>query len=127
MLKRMMIALIASAGLSKFALAEDPVMPELNGAWESIACELRPQADPGGVKDWYLKRQVRFEGNTIYAHFTTYADAACNMPLTEIKFSGDVLVKGDSGVAEGAKDVDLIINKAMAFQPRMQGFADFLN
>lgn len=85
-------------------------MPELDGTWTSIACELRPQAGPDGVQPWYLKRIVVFADNRIDAHFTTYADADCASPLLDLKFGGDVIVQGTSDVAIDAKEVDLIVN-----------------
>ena len=102
-------------------------LPELDGRWESMACELRPQAGPNGVQPWYLTRSIVFSGNRIDAHFVTYADPGCGAPLLELKFGGDVAVRGPSRVAVGAMEVDLIVNDYLTVTPRMAGFADFLN
>ncbi len=99
---------------------------DLNGAWESIACELRPQAARDGVAPWYLRRSINFTPGRIDAHFTTYTDPSCSMPLVELKFGGDVIVRGPSDVADGAKEVDLIVNDYLTVTPRMQGFVEFL-
>ncbi len=112
--------------LAQASLAADG-MPELDGQWESIACELRPQAGPDGVQPWFLKRSITFAGNRIDAHFTTYADASCTTPLVELKFGGDVVVQAASTVVEGAREVDLIVNDYLTVTPRMSGFVDFLN
>jgi hypothetical protein len=102
-------------------------MPQLNGTWDSIACELRPQAGQDGIASWYLKRSVVFGEGRIDAHFTTFADAACTAPLLELKFGGDVVVQGPSTVADGAMEVDLIVNDYLTVTPQMEGFAGFLN
>lgn len=102
-------------------------MPELSGTWTSMACEPRPQAGPDGVQPWYLTRSVVFADDRIDAHFTTYADADCTAPLLELKFGGDVVVQGPSDVADGAKEVDLIVNDYLTVTPQMDGFAGFLN
>ena len=69
------------------AMAADG-MPALDGRWESLACELRPQQGEDGVSPWYLTRSIVFDGNRIAAHFTTFADATCSTPLGELKFGG---------------------------------------
>ena len=102
-------------------------MPELNGSWQSIACELRPQAGPEGIDPWYLKRNIEFSDARIDAHFTTYADANCSVPLLDIKFGGDVVVQGGSEAIDGAKNVDLIVNDYLTITPQMDTFAGFLN
>lgn len=108
------------------AIAQEAVI-DLNGTWESIACELRPQQGQDGIAPWYLKRSIVFGPGRIDAHFTTYADASCLAPLLELKFGGDVTILGASGVAQGARDVDLIVNDYLTVTPRMEGFAGFLN
>ncbi len=102
-------------------------MPDLDGRWESLACELRPQQSEDGVAPWYLTRSIVFADNRIDAHFTTFADAACSAPLLELKFGGDVQVQGPSTVADGAMEVDLIVNDYLTITPRMEPFAAFLN
>jgi len=117
-------ALLATTSAPAFA---QTTMPQLNGTWHSIACELRPQAGQDGIAPWYLKRSVVFGEGRIDAHFTTFADAACTAPLLELKFGGDVIVQGPSTVADGAMEVDLIVNDYLTVTPQMDGFAGFLN
>ncbi|MCY4334801.1 MAG: hypothetical protein OXC60_09025 [Litoreibacter sp.] len=116
--------LLAAASTPAFA---ETSMPEMNGTWESIACELRPQAGQDGIAPWYLKRSVIFGEGRIDAHFTTFADANCTTPLLELKFGGDVIVQGPSTVADRAMEVDLIVNDYLTVTPQMDGFAGFLN
>lgn len=121
------LGLVAASTLMATPVVAAEGMPELDGTWTSLACELRPQAGEDGVQPWYLTRSVVISRDRIDAHFTTYADAACTAPLLELKFGGDVVVKGPSGVAEGAKEVDLIVNDYLTVTPQMEGFAGFLN
>ncbi len=123
---RLTLTAIAALSIGPSAFAQD-AMPELTGTWQSLACELRPQAGPDGVQPWYLTRDIVFSGGRIDAHFTTFADANCTAPLVELKFGGDVIVRGPSDVAPEAREVDLIVNDYLTVMPRMQGFADFLN
>jgi len=120
-------AIAASLTLTSLPVLAAEGMPQLDGTWTSIACELRPQAGPDGVGPWYLTRSVVFEGDRIDAHFVTYADATCTAPLLELKFGGDVHVRGPSDVADGAKNVDLIVNDYLTVTPQKEGFSGFLN
>ncbi len=118
--------LTAVSMLATPALAQESTL-DLDGTWESIACELRPQAGQDGIAPWYLKRSITFTPGRIDAHFTTFADPTCSAPLLELKFGGDVNVLGASEVAPGARDVDLIVNDYLTITPQMEGFAGFLN
>ena len=117
---------LLTALLGAPALAQDSTI-DLDGTWESIACELRPQAGADGIAPWYLKRSITFAPGRIDAHFTTFADPTCSAPFLELKFGGDVNILGASDVAKGARDVDLIVNDYLTITPQMDGFAGFLN
>lgn len=117
---------VAFGSLSAPALAQDQTL-DLVGTWKSIACELRPQAGQDGVSPWYLKRSISFGPGRIDAQFTTFADPSCTAPLLELKFGGSVRVMGDSDVAAGAKEVDLVVNDYLTITPRTDGFAGFLS
>lgn len=123
---RSSLCLLVASMLGTPASAQDQLI-DLDGTWESIACELRPQVGPDGIASWYLKRSINFAPGRIDAHFTTFADPACSAPLVELKFGGDVNVVGASDVAPGAKEVDLIVNDYLTVTPKMEGFAGFLN
>ena len=125
-LARSTFCLFAAIALGAPALAQDSAF-DVNGTWESIACELRPQAAQDGIAPWYLKRSITFAPGRIDAHFTTFADPTCSAPLLELKFGGDVNILGASDVAPGAKEVDLIVNDYLTITPQMEDFAGFLN
>lgn len=127
-MKRLLFSFsLATANLLGVAAYADSQTIDLDGTWQSIACELRPQAGQDGIAPWYLKRSITFGPERIDAHFTTFADPSCTAPLLELKFGGDVRVLGPSGVAEGAREVDLIVNDYLTVTPQMEGFAGFLN
>ena len=123
---RRSLALSCSLMTISAALQAADGMPELDGTWQSPACELRPQAGPEAVQPWFLERRIDFSGNRIDAHFTTFADPQCSIPLVELEFGGDVIVQGSSTVAPGAKEVDLLIDDYLEVTPRTAQFADFL-
>ncbi len=120
------LCLLAASVLATPALAQGSAF-DLNGTWESIACELRPQVGQDGVAPWYLKRSITFAPGRIDAHFATYSDANCSAALLELKFGGDVNILGASEVAQGARNVDLIVNDYLTITPQLEGFAGFLN
>lgn len=125
-LARFTLRLLVAGMLGTPALAQDQSI-DLDGTWESIACELRPQVGQDGIASWYLKRSITFALGRIDAHFTTFADPACSSPLVELKFGGDVNILDSSEVAPGAKEVDLIVNDYLTVTPQMEGFVVFLN
>ena len=127
-MKRKNILASAAVGIAFAAPAfADGTAPDIAGTWESIACELRPQASESGVSPWYLKRSITFGPGRIDAHFKTYADPQCAAPLVELEFGGDINIFGPSNVAPGAMSVDLIVNDYLNITPQMEGFAGFLN
>jgi len=121
-----LLATLTTGLLGAPVFAQDSAL-DLAGTWKSIACELRPQAGPEGVQPWYITRSITFGAQRIDAHFTTFADPACTAPLLELRFGGEVKVLGASNVAEGAMNVDLIVDDYLTVTPRMEGFASFLN
>lgn len=122
----LMTACMALMGPS-YAFAQDTATA-LEGTWESIACELRPQPDgEGGVAEWWLTRNVTFNEGRIEARFTTYAGPGCDFALSELHFAGSVTILGDSDVADGAVEADLVIDEFVNITPLADGFAEFLN
>ncbi|MEM9605459.1 MAG: hypothetical protein AAGA11_21555 [Pseudomonadota bacterium] len=117
-------AVVAAVGAANASSTDTAV---LHGEWQSLACELRPQSGPDGVQDWYLTRRITFSDNRIDARFTNYADPACQTPVLELAFGGDVTVLGPSAVAPSAMNVDLVVNDYLRLTPRAQGIADYLN
>lgn len=108
------------------ALATD--IKSLNGSWESISCEVRPQVGQDGkVTDWWLTRKIEMKDGRIVADFTTYAGPGCDVPLQVLGFAGSVTKIADSDVTNGAIDADLKVDDYVRFTPIAEGFAQFLN
>ncbi|MEO1678789.1 MAG: hypothetical protein AAFU80_11610 [Pseudomonadota bacterium] len=97
--KKSLTLLIAT---SLFAAAAEPLVAAqstteagLDGAFASIACELRPQPNQDGSKgEWWPTRAVTLDDNKIEAVFTTYVGLGCDVPLNELHFGGDIYVLG---------------------------------
>ena len=123
-MKRLSALIIAALPAS--ALAETPI-PGIDGTWESMACEVRPQQGQDGVAEWWLTRKITFADSTIAAEFTSYAGPGCDVPLQLLSFGGKVEVIGDSTVSPTAKEANLVIDDYVRITPLAQGFADFLN
>ncbi|NRB00948.1 MAG: hypothetical protein HRU32_14230 [Rhodobacteraceae bacterium] len=118
---------IATAALAGPALA-DTADHGLDGAWHSMACEVRPQVGAdGAIAEWWLTREITFAENRIEARFTTYAGPGCDVPVNVLGFAGQVDIIGDSAVADEAIAANLIIDEYVSITPMAQGFADFLN
>lgn len=100
---------------------------QFEGRWVSLACEMRPQQGQNGLEPWYLKRDVTILHGTIQAIFHSFADRDCATPLFDLEFAGQFNDIGDSAVAPGARQVDLVIDQSVKLTPKMAGFADFLN
>jgi hypothetical protein len=100
---------------------------QFDGRWVSLACEMRPQQGQNGLEPWYLKRDITISEGTIQAVFHSFADRDCAMPLFDLEFAGQFNDIGDSAVAPGARQVDLVIDQSVKLTPQMAGFADFLN
>lgn len=100
----------------------------LNGTWESISCEVRPQVGQDGkISEWWLTRKIEMKEGKIAAEFTTYAGPGCGFALQRLDFGGSVTMRGTSSVAQGAIEADLLIDDYVRFTPMADGFADFLN
>ncbi len=124
---RKAISLICTAFCALPTFAETEI-PEIDGSWSSLSCELRPQlGQDGSVQPWYLKRSISFDDNRIEANFTTYGDKHCTYPIVELSFAGEVEVIGPSKVADGkAYDADLTINEFVRIKPLAEEFAEFV-
>ncbi|MEM7301482.1 MAG: hypothetical protein AAF468_10410 [Pseudomonadota bacterium] len=103
-------------------------LSELNGNWESISCEVRPQVGQDGkVTEWWLTRKIEMKDGRIVADFTTYAGPGCDVPLQVLGFAGSVTKVGESDVTVGAINADLKVDEYVRFTPIADGFARFLN
>lgn len=104
------------------ALAEDTSLEGLKsritGRWVSIACELRPQANPEDPTKAplpsYLKRDFTYDADGAFeANITVYADAACSMPAASYDFAGEVVWRDANPAAPGAWSQDYVLNRKL--------------
>lgn len=100
----------------------------LDGTYQSIACEVRPQPNQdGSMGEWWLTRNITISDNRIDAIFTTYAGPGCGFALQELHFGGAVDIVGPSDVIAGAVEADLTIDDYVRIKPLAADFAAFLN
>ena len=103
-------------------------LSDLNGKWESISCEVRPQiGQDRKISEWWLTRKIEMKDGRIAADFVTYSGPGCDFALQTLSFAGSVTKVGDSSVIENAVDADLMIDEYVRFTPQADGFAQFLN
>lgn len=127
-MKQNLLAIGITLGLVITGQSTADEIPNLDGNWESIACELRPQQEAdGSVGEWWLTRSITMSHERIEAEFTTYADAGCQQALQILSFAGTVEVVEESSTIEGAYDSILTIDEYVRFTPLVEGFAGFLN
>jgi len=108
--------------------AADTAQHGLDGTYESIACEVRPQVQQdGSIGPWWLTRRLTIKHGRIEAEFTTYGAPGCQAPLNILAFAGSVDVLGPSAVMDGAVEADLTIDEFVPITPLADGFAAFLN
>jgi len=105
---------------------QTPTTPEevkaySKGTWESLTVELRPTEDrtgTGNIQPTFLRRNFVYNGDdTFTGTITMFADNYGKIPLLEFEFKGD-LVWGDTHpIADGAWNIDYILNKGFAVTP----------
>jgi len=101
------------------------------GDWISIATELRPFEDrtgTGKIAAFYVSRSFRYsEGDKFEGTITSYADPYGKMPLVKFVFKGHTVWGKPHPIAEGAYEIDYILDEAFEVTPLHQMFADQLN
>lgn len=122
------LALLA-APLSAPHSARAEMPPQAVGSWESIACEMRPQARPdGGVAPTYLTSAFTHAADGGFqGRITLYADPACGMAMAEFAFAGETVWHGPNPAAPGAVSMDHVLNRALTLTPRAAPMAAMLN
>lgn len=101
------------------------------GEWVSITPELRPFEDrlgTGKIEPFYVQRNFqyfpndRFEGSILSS-----ADPFGQMPLVKFTFKGHIIWGQAHPIAEGAFEVDYILDEGFEVTPLHPMFADQLN
>ena len=115
----LLFPLLLAPGL---ATAQDTSLEGLKsrvvGHWTSIACEIRPQANPVdstlAPTPSYLKRDFTYdvEGGFV-ANITVFADPACSVPAASYDFAGEVVWHDANPAVAGAWSQDYVLNRKL--------------
>ena len=130
------IACLAAISTALPAAAKDTSLEGLKerivGRWTSIACEIRPRANPTDAAmaplPTYLTRDFTYDAKDGFsATITVYTDPACAMPAVSYDFAGDLIWHGPNPAAEGAFSQDYVLNKKLQLTVLAPPVADQMN
>lgn len=101
------------------------------GEWTSISVELRPtedRTDSGKIQPTFLKRNFTyFEGDRFTGTITLFADNFGSIPLMEFEFKGKTVWGKAHPIAEGAWEIDYVLDEGFAVTPLNDQITQFLN
>lgn len=101
------------------------------GQWKSLSVELRPFEDrtgSGKIESFYVKRLFEYyQDNKFMGEITSFADPFGQMPLVKFVFKGHTKWGRPHAIAEGAFEIDYVLDEAFEVTPLHPMFADNLN
>lgn len=101
------------------------------GEWKSISVELRPTEDrtgTGKITPTYLKRHFTYlSKHRFIGIITLFADSDGHLPLMAFEFKGTLRWGNPHPIAEGAWEIDYILNQGFAITPLHENAAAMLN
>lgn len=101
------------------------------GTWESLTVELRPNEDrtgEGTVTPNYLKRRFTYHNPKKFTGIITlFADNYGEMPLMEFEFKGSLRWGSSHPIAEGAWEIDYVLDEGFGVTPLHDNAAAMLN
>lgn len=101
------------------------------GKWQSLSVELRPTEDRSGsgvVQPTFLKRHFTYHSaDRFTGTITLFADNYGSLPLMEFEFKGDLVWGEAHPIAEGAYNIDYVLNGGFAVTPLSEQSAALLN
>lgn len=101
------------------------------GTWASLSVELRPTEDrtgSGTIEPTRLKRHFTFrEDDSFRGVITLFADDYGGLPLMEFEFQGTLRWGGPHPIAEGAYQLDYVLEKAFGVTPLHEQATVLLN
>ena len=101
------------------------------GEWSSLSVELRPTEDRAGagvVQPTYLKRNFKYlKGDKFIGTITMFADNYGQMPLMEFEFKGQLKWGDQHPIADGAWEIDYVLNEGFSVTPLNSQSAEMLN
>ncbi len=101
------------------------------GEWASLSVELRPTEDRTGsgvIQPTYLRRHFNYLSKEQFiGTITMYGDNYGSLPLLEFEFKGALEWGPAHPIAEGAWNIDYVLNEGFAVTPLNPQAADMLN
>lgn len=101
------------------------------GEWESLTVELRPTEDrtgSGNINPTYLKRKFIYQPNNKFIGIITlFGDNYGQMPLMQFEFVGETKWGKAHAIADGAWEIDYILNEGFGVTPLHDQAAAMLN
>lgn len=124
-------SLNAQKKMKKNPISLEEVQDYALGKWNSLSVELRPTEDRAGtgqIQPTFLKREFTFlSKNEFVGIITLFADNYGQIPLLEFEFKGELLWGEKHPIAEGAWNIDYILNKGFGVTPLNEQAAAMLN
>ena len=109
----------------------DDVKTYALGEWESLSVELRPTEDrtgTGTVTPTFLKRNFKYlEGDKFVGTIYLFGDNYGQVPLMEFEFKGQLNWGKAHAIADGAWEVDYILDEGFGVTPKNDQVAAMLN
>ncbi|MEM7340807.1 MAG: hypothetical protein AAF467_19275 [Actinomycetota bacterium] len=101
------------------------------GTWSSLSVELRPTEDrtgSGTVEPTWLRRDFVYNADdTFTGTITMFADNYGDMPLMAFEFKGHLNWGGPHPIADGAFEIDYVLDEGFAVTPLHPQAAEMLN
>lgn len=101
------------------------------GEWESLTVELRPTEDrtgSGKVNSTYLRRHFNYlSKDRFIGTITLFADNYGQLPLMQFEFKGHLKWGSAHPIAEGAWEIDYVLDEGFGVTPMHADSAAMLN
>ncbi|MEO1257224.1 MAG: hypothetical protein AAFZ15_00445 [Bacteroidota bacterium] len=101
------------------------------GEWESLSVELRPTEDrtgSGQIQPTFLRRHFDYLPNDKFiGTITLFADNYGQMPLMEFEFKGNLVWGDKHPIADGAWNIDYMLDEGFGVTPLHEQSAAMLN
>ena len=101
------------------------------GEWKSISMELRPTEDRTGsgiIEPTFLKRHFHYlSKDKFIGTIRLFGDNYGQLPLMEFEFKGDLKWGEQHPIADGAWNIDYILNEGFGVTPLNPQAAEMLN
>ena len=122
---------VACGGTQSDPVSAEEVKRYARGEWESLSIELRPTEDRAGtgkINPTFLTRYFKFlPDDKFEGTITMFADNYGKAPLMKFEFKGKVRWGGPHPIADGAYEIDYILDEGFALTPLNPLAAEMLN